>query len=63
MYLFECELYLHTTITNTDIIIHNFLVIKSDMNHFTIFDTDGKILGISNEIFNYLINKSDNIFN
>ncbi|CAD8104215.1 unnamed protein product [Paramecium primaurelia] len=61
-YLIECNLYIYVTISQDDIILQNLLVIKNQPNHFAIFDSEGKILGISQQIYEFLISKSDNAF-
>ncbi|CAD8105697.1 unnamed protein product [Paramecium primaurelia] len=61
-YLVECNLYVYVTISKDDIILQNLIVLKNQPNHFAIFDSEGKILGISQQIYEFLISKSDNSF-
>ncbi|CAK61666.1 unnamed protein product (macronuclear) [Paramecium tetraurelia] len=61
-YLIECNLYIHVTISQDDIILQNLLVLRNQPNHFAIFDSEGKILGISQQIYEFLVQKSDNAF-
>ncbi|CAD8122598.1 unnamed protein product [Paramecium sonneborni] len=61
-YLVECNLYIYVTISKDDIILQNLLVLKNQPNHFAIFDSEGKVLGISQQIYEFLISKSDNVF-
>ncbi|CAK63938.1 unnamed protein product (macronuclear) [Paramecium tetraurelia] len=61
-YLVECSLYIYVTISKDDIILQNLIVIKNQPNHFALFDSEGKMLGISQQIYEFFTSKSDNAF-
>ncbi|CAD8118884.1 unnamed protein product [Paramecium sonneborni] len=61
-YLMECDLFINSELSKDDIELQNFLILKNQPNHFLLFDIEGKILGISEDIYIYLIQKSENPF-
>lgn len=56
-------MFVFVEISNDDIVIENLIILKNKPNHFVNFDIEGRILGISNEIFTFFTNKSENAFN
>ncbi|CAD8199294.1 unnamed protein product [Paramecium octaurelia] len=61
-YLVECDFYINAQMSKDDIVLQNYFVLKNQPNHLLVFDNEGKILGITCDIYAYLIQKSDNAY-
>ncbi|CAD8202153.1 unnamed protein product [Paramecium octaurelia] len=61
-YIQPCQIYLSYELTPDDIIINQLIIIEKLTPQILWFNSDGKILGISKEIYEHLIQKSGNAY-